>query len=233
MPAWNEQQSIGAVLEEIGHLYPHLDVLVVDDGSHDLTAQIAREKGAQVVSHGRNLGVAAAIQTGRVYALSRGYHFIVFCDADGQHNPADIGLTLTPLIEREADFVIGSRELGGYLGKESPLLRLSRRFCSLAISLLTHKRITDPTSGFKSWNRTVIEYFNVIYETSNKLHLGTTNDMEEILLADRKGFRITEVPARMRYRRGGVSKVYTTETLLHFLTVFPLNLIRTVLRNLR
>ena len=231
MPAKNEEASIGNVLEEIKREYSSVDILVVDDGSKDSTAALARGKGAQVVNHGKNLGIAAAIQTGRIYALGHGYDFIIFCDADGQHNPLDIDKILSPLLSGEADFVVGSRQLGSYAGRESLLLKSARHFCSAVISVLIRQRITDPTSGFKGWDRKVIEHLKIVYETSDKLHLSTTNDMEEILLASKIGAKISEVPARMLSREGE-SEIYTTRNLFRFLTIYPWHLIRTVSRNL-
>ena len=231
MPAWNEEECIGEVLDKIKSGYPNLDILVVDDGSEDGTPAVAKEKGALVVSHNENLGVAAAIQTSRIYALDHGYDFIVFCDADGQHNTSDISKILNPLLRGAADFVIGSRELGSYVGHESILLKLPRYFCSAVTSLLVWKRIRDTTSGFKGWNREVIEYLKTVYETSDKLHLSTTNDIEEILLASKRDAKIIEVPVTMLSREGK-SKIYATHNLFYFLTVFPWHLIRTVLRNL-
>lgn len=231
MPAKDEEASIGDVLGKISSEYPSLDILVVDDGSKDSTVAVAKGKGAQVVSHNENLGVAVAIQTGRIYALNHGYDFIVFCDADGQHNPTDIGKILTPLLNGEADFVIGSRELGSYVGHEPLLLKLARYFCSVVTSLLIRRRIRDTTSGFKGWNHKVIEYLKTVYETSSKLHFSTTNGIEELLVTSKKGAKIREVPVRM-FSREGESKIYTTPNLFSFLTVFPWYLIRTVLRNL-
>jgi len=232
IPAKDEEQNIGRVLENIVIEYPSFDYLVVDDGSTDRTVSIAAEKGALVKSHRTNLGVAAAIQTGRLYALKHGYDFMVFCDADGQHNPLDISSVVNSLLNREADFVIGSRQLGDYVGYEPLRLKLPRYFCSWVISLLTKKRITDATSGLKGWNRWLIEHFKTVYETSNKLHLSTTNDMEEILIAHKNRAKIIEVPARMVTKETEGSKVYTTKTFFHFFTIFPVHLIRTVWRNI-
>ncbi len=231
MPAWNEEQRLGGLLDEIKSSYTAPDILVVDDGSTDSTPAIAREKGALLVSHNQNLGVEAAIQTSRIYALEHGYDFIVFCDADGQHHPAGIGKILQPLLSGQADFVIGSRELGSYLGHEALPLKLARYFCSAVISLLVRQRIRDTTSGFKGWNRQVIQYLEVAYATSARLHLSTTNDIEEILLASKSGAKIIEVPVIMLSRQGE-SGIYTGHNLLYFLTVFPWHLIRTILRNL-
>ena len=96
---------------------------------------------------------------------------------------------------------------------------------------IIHKRIRDTTSGFKRWNRKVIEYLKTAYETSAKLHLSTTNDIEEILLASKGSAKIIEVPVTM-FSREGESEIYATHNLFYFLTVFPWHLIRTVLRNL-
>lgn len=231
MPAKDEEASIGDVLEQIKSKYPFLDILVVDDGSQDRTGLIAKEKGVEVIRHKKNLGVVAAVQTGRIYALNQGYDFIVFCDADGQHNPSDIGRILEPLLKGEADFVIGSRELGSYVGHESPLLTSARYFCSVVVWLLIRKRVRDTTSGFKGWNRKVIEHLKIVYETSHKLHLSTTNDIEEILVASKKGAKISEVPVKMLSREGE-SEIYATHNLFYFLTVLPWHLIRVVWRNL-
>jgi len=232
IPARDEEQNIGRVLAIIEAEYPSFDCLVIDDGSADRTVDIAKEKGTPVVSHDRNKGVAAVIQTGRIYALEHGYDFMVFCDADGQHNPSDIGRIVAPLLNGKADFVIGSRQLGDYTGQELLRMRLSRQFCSWVITVLARKSISDTTSGFKGWSRWLIEHFKTVYETSNKLHLSTTNDMEEILIARKKGAKIIEVPVKMMTKETSVSKVYTTKTIFHFLTIFPVHFIRTVWRNL-
>jgi len=227
MPAWNEQQSIGGALDEIKSRYPHLDILVVDDGCSDLTAQIAKERGAKVVSHNGNRGYTQAIQTGRVYALDNGYDFLVFVDADGQHRPSDISRVLEPVITGSADQVRGSRELGGYEWKEPLYLKIPRWICSILVSLKMRKVVTDATSGFKSENRAITKYFKSIYEMSSKIHLSNTNDIEEHLLAGKNGFRLMEVPAVMRRRQSGSTKCYRPRQLL----IFPLDLIRTFWRN--
>ena len=228
IPAWNEQHSIGKVLEEINRLYPYLDILVVDDGSHDSTAEIARRNGAKVISHNGNLGYTATIQTGRAYTLDNGYDFLIFVDADGQHRPSDVSRILEPLMKGDADQVRGSRELGSYEWKEPLYLKIPRWICSTLVSLKLRKIVTDATSGFKGENQAITKYFKTIYESSNKIHLSTTNDIEEHLLAHKKGFRLMEVPAVMRGREAGSTKCYTLKDLL----VFPLDLIRTFVRTL-
>lgn len=228
MPALNEQHCIGEVLDGIRSCYPDLDILVVDDGSTDATAKITKEKSVKVISHNGNLGYTAAIQAGRVYALDNNYDFLVFADADGQHRPEDIIRILNVLRKGDADQVRGSRELGRYEWKEPFHLRTARRICSRLVSLRLGRIVTDATSGFKAENRVVSKYFKEIYESSNKIRLSNTNDIEEHLVAHKQGFRLMEVPVVMRSRQAGSTRCYTPKQLL----IFPLDLIRTFLRNL-
>src|SRR5437867_363386 len=108
VPAHNEEASLPATLAELKRKAPGLDALVVDDGSRDGTARIAREHGVPVVSHAINLGVGAALQTGFRWALARGYDVGVQLDADGQHDPAHLEAVLAPVLRGECDVSIGS-----------------------------------------------------------------------------------------------------------------------------
>lgn len=228
IPAWNEERTIGDVVKRIKVLYPDFDVLAINDGSDDATPSMAEETGAKVVNHNGNLGYTSAIQSGRVYALNNGYEFLIFIDADGQHRPSDISRILDPLIRGDADQVRGSRELGEYEWKEPSHLKIPRWICSILVSLKLRKIVTDATSGFKGENQAITSYFKGICETCNKLHLSNTNDIEEHLLAYKKGFRLMEIPATMYRRNTGETKCYTPKQLLKF----PVDLIRTFARNL-
>lgn len=228
MPAWNEQESIGAVLKNMTSQYPEIDILVVNDGSHDHTEFIAKENRALVLNHNGNQGYTAAIQSGRCFAWANHYEIVLFADADGQHRPEDIERILDPLLKGEADIVRGSRELGQYAWKEPFHLRYPRLICSLLVSLKVRRWITDPTSGLKGEVRTVTGYFKNIYDASSKLHLTNTNDIEECLLASKKCFRIMEMPVIMLSREVGQTKCYSPRQLLNF----PVDLIRTFARNL-
>jgi len=209
IPAWNEEQNIGRVLEELKALYHHFDILVINDGSEDSTPQIALEKAVKVVGHKINLGYTAAIQTGRAYSLEKGYDFLIFVDADGQHRPSDVSVLLASLINGEADQVRGSRNLGRYEWKEPLHLRIPRWICSTLVSIKTRKPVTDATSGFKGENRKITEYFKKVYESSKKIHASNTNDIEEHLLAHKSGFKLAEVPIAMQCRGNGETKCYT------------------------
>jgi len=228
IPAWNEERSIGRVLDELKALYSGYDIIVINDGSKDSTAQIAKEKKVKVVEHNGNLGYTAAIQTGRVYSIQEGYDFLVFVDADGQHRSSDISRILDPIIAGDADQVRGSRELGRYEWKEPLHLKIPRWICSTLVSLKMRRVVTDATSGFKGENRKITEYFKEIYKNSNKIHASNTNDIEEHLLAHKKGLRLMEVPVAMQSRDSGKTKCYTVKQLL----CFPKDLIQTFVKNI-
>jgi len=160
VPAFNEAESIGKVLDKIrASCSEGFDILVIDDGSEDRTAQVARNKSIEVIVHDKNLGVTAAIQTGRIYALKNHYDFMVTLDADGQHDPFCVNRIIDPLVKGRADFVVGSRELGKYFSNEPLILKMARKISSMLTSFLTRRRITDSTSGFKGWNRKVVQFF--------------------------------------------------------------------------
>ena len=109
IPAWNEAEVIGSVLEELTDFYPDAQVLVVSDGSTDATAQVARDHGAKVLELPYNLGVGGAMRAGYLYAYRHGYDYALQLDADGQHNPADIPQLLQAATQSGANVVIGAR----------------------------------------------------------------------------------------------------------------------------
>lgn len=227
IPAWNEEASIGSVIEGVRRLYQAPDVLVVDDGSHDRTAQIAQEKGALLARHPGNLGYTAAIQTGRSYAWDHGYDILVFADGDGQHRPQDIGAIVDAVAVGKADQVRGSRDLGTYQWREPWHLRLPRYICAALVSLKLRQIVTDPTSGFKGETRAVTGFFKRVYETTSKIHRSNTNDIEEILMAHNARFRVGEVPVHMLARASGATRCYTPGQLLEF----PLDLVNAFVHN--
>lgn len=227
VPAWNEEQSIAGVLKELKVACPHFDIIVINDGSNDSTGHVIADNGVRVINHNTNSGYAAAIQSGRIYALENNYDFLVFIDADGQHKPSDVVRVLEPVVTGLADQVRGSRELGKYEGSEPLYLGIARWICSTLTSLKTRMPVTDVTSGFKSENRSITQYFRSIYNKSNKIHLSNTNDIEEHLLAHKNSFRLMEVPVVMCSRENGSTKCYRLKDLI----TFPLDLIRTFWRN--
>jgi glycosyltransferase involved in cell wall biosynthesis len=197
VPAWNEQASIAETLREIHSCVPWADLLVVDDGSADRTADVAVAAGATVCRLPFNLGVGGAMRTGYRYALREGYDVAVQIDADGQHDPR----FLTALVERldGADVVIGAR----FAKADDPyVVRGPRRWAMVllawVLSRLAKTRLTDVTSGFRVSNRRAIALFAKHYPAE---YLGDT--VESLVIAARAGCRITQEPVTMRARTAG------------------------------
>lgn len=200
IPAFNEEHVIGGVIENVRNAVGDLaDILVVNDGSYDSTAAMARRSGAFVVSHPFNLGYGAAIQTGYKYAYLKGYSFLAQIDGDGQHDPAFILPLLEPVRRGDIDLALGSRflEPGSY---RPPLIRrVGMAFFGILVSLLIRKRIGDPTTGFQAFNRQVMEFlirdsFPCDYP-----------DADVLIMLGLEGFRMREIPVRMLANREGKS----------------------------
>jgi len=199
IPAYNEGERIGKIVQRVMEIDPGYDVLVVNDGSRDNTAQTARTAGAVVVSHPFNLGYGVAIQTGYKYALAKGYDFAVQMDGDGQHDPVFIPQILAPVMAGETDFALGSRFLEAESYAPSLTRRIGMIFFRWLISLLTNTRITDTTSGYQSFNRKIIRYF------TTEIFPCDYPDADMLLTLHRAGFSIMEVPVRMSASASGKS----------------------------
>lgn len=196
VPALNEAAVIGHVLDSIQTVHPLADVVIVDDGSRDATASIARERGARVVSHAINLGVGAAMGTAFKYATRHGYDAVIQFDGDGQHRPEYIA-NLIEALER-ADIVVGSRFADGGTFKSSAARRGVQRLISWVTSAYARTRITDATSGFRIAGPRALAVFAEHYPVE---WLGDT--VESIVLATRQGLSVTEIPVVMNERAGG------------------------------
>ena len=168
VPALNEAGMVGRVVRDIRRHAPDFDVVVVDDGSIDSTAAHAEAQGAVVIRHPFNLGIGGAMQSGYKYALRNGYDVAAQVDGDGQHKPAHLHDLLAKLETEgeEADMVTGSRFLGDP-GYKVPLgRRIGNLIFAVVMTLITRRRITDPTSGFRMANRRGIELFARDYPRS-------------------------------------------------------------------
>ena len=204
IPAWNEQESVASVIADVREAIPDADVLVVDDGSSDATADRARECGALVASLPFNQGLGAALQTGYLHALREGYDFCAHLDADGQHPAAEVARLLAEVTADRADLVIGSRytDPAADLGSDDYRPTLSRRIGTSVfrffLTLATRQRFTDTTSGMRAANRRVMSLFSDHYSPDFA-------EIESLQLAVRQGLRVEEVPVRMLERTGGSS----------------------------
>ncbi len=199
IPAFNEEQSVGAVVTAVRALgYP---ALVVDDGSLDRTSAAAGGAGAVVLRLPVNLGVGGALRCGFRYAVTHGYRVVVQCDADGQHDPAQIATLLDAMREHDAQLVVGSRFASGSGNYQAGRGRrmVMRRLARMA-SRRTGVTITDATSGFRAIGDSLLGAFAATYPTE---YLGDT--IESLARAGRAGYRVVEVPVEMRAREVGVS----------------------------
>jgi glycosyltransferase involved in cell wall biosynthesis len=199
IPAYNEEHAVGPVVAAVCELgYP---ALVVDDGSLDRTSDSARAGGAVVLRLPVNLGVGGALRCGFRYAVTHGYRVVVQCDADGQHDPAQISTLLDAMAEHDAQLVIGSRFAAGSGSYEAGRgRRLVMRWLARMASRRTDVTITDATSGFRAIGDNLLGAFASTYPTE---YLGDT--IESLARAGRAGYRVVEVPVEMRAREVGVS----------------------------
>lgn len=212
VPAYNEGETVRGVIEEVRRALPDAEIVVIDDGSTDRTAEAARLAGAVVLELPFNVGIGGAMQTGFLYAKERGFSAAVQVDGDGQHTPAEIPRLLDEL-DRGADMVIGSRfvERGAY---RAPLSRrLGMLFFAFTISTLVGRKFHDTTSGFRASGIRAIEYFANRYPSDYP-------EPEAIVLLCRAGLHVREIPATIRERGGGASSITFLRSIYYMIKVF-------------
>jgi glycosyltransferase involved in cell wall biosynthesis len=222
IPAWNECRSIGTVIGELRGELPQVDVLVVDDGSTDETARIARASGAAVSILPYNLGVGGAMRLGYRYAREHDYDVAIQLDADGQHDPRYIPKIIDSVAD--ANIVIGARFAGEGDYKVRGPRRWAMRLLARVISRIAKTRLTDVTSGFRAADRKGIDLFAGWYPVE---YLGDT--VETLVFAARRGLKIRQVPVAMRVRMAGTpshSPLRATIYLARACAILVLALIR-------
>ena len=196
IPAWNEEEVLPHVLDEVAQCVPHADVLVVNDGSTDRTSAVARAAGVRVLDLPINLGVGGAMRAGYKYGQRGGYDAVVQLDADGQHDPRDVPRLLEQL--SGADIVIAARFAGvGQYEVRGPR-RLAMRVLATVLSRVTGTTLTDTTSGFKAVGRRAVALFAADYPAE---YLGDT--IEALVIAARGGMTVQQIGVTMRPRAGG------------------------------
>jgi glycosyltransferase involved in cell wall biosynthesis len=196
IPAWNESGSIQDVIAKVREHRPDADILVVNDGSTDDTAELAQQAGASVVSLPFNVGVGGAMRTAFLYAKRGAYSAVVQVDADGQHDPADLDRVLDGLAD--ADVVVGTRFHENSMYFVGGPRRWAMRLLSWSLSRMNKGTITDPTSGFRSAGPRAIDLFAVEYPAD---YLGDT--VGSLAIAIRRGLVIHETPVTMYFRQTG------------------------------
>jgi glycosyltransferase involved in cell wall biosynthesis len=217
IPAWNEEENLPAVLDELGAGLPSADVLLVDDGSTDRSAEIARGRGAQVLSFGENRGLRAGIAAGYGYAHEHGYAFAGRVDADGQHPVAELARLLEIVKAGQADVAVGSRFVSGegyaeYRYEPSGSRRFGTALLRRAMKAALGSPFQDATSGMYAVNARAMPILAEPYESG-------APEVESLLRLKEAGLTVVEVPVDMRERAGGESKLQGKKAVQLVLTV--------------
>jgi hypothetical protein len=212
VPAYNEEANLKATVTDLRENLNFADILVVDDGSTDNTALVARQLGCKIISLPFNLGVGAAVQTGFKYAKLKGYEMVVQFDGDGQHAASSIPKLIRALVANKVDMVIGSR----YLLKSQYQTPIARRIgmmiLSKAISMIVGRKITDCTSGFRVLNKRAIDFCADVYPTDYP-------EAEILPTLHYAGLTFIEEPATITPRLAGRSSITWTRAIYYMVKV--------------
>jgi glycosyltransferase involved in cell wall biosynthesis len=217
IPAWNEEENLPAVLESVHEQLPDVDVLVVDDGSTDRTADVAREHGAEVLSLGSNQGLRVGIAAGYRWALEHGYAFCGRVDADGQHPAAELARLLARVRMGECDVAVGSRFVSGngyapYRYRPSPARRFGTGLLRRSVGVVLRRPFGDATSGLYAVNAKALPLLAEPYTSG-------APEVEALIRIVDAGLRLEEVPVDMAPRAGGESKLRGSKAVKLVLTV--------------
>jgi len=213
VPAYNERATIEEVVSRLHREAPSFDVLVIDDGSTDDTAARARAAGAAVLRLPFNLGIGGAVQAGFTYALEHDYELMVQVDGDGQHDPGELAVLLDAMAANPGtDVVCGSRFKTdtGYVAPVSR--RTGIHIFAFLLSRLVGQPISDPTSGFRLYNRKAIGLFARDYPHDYP-------EVEAVLMLHHHRLTLIEVPVQMRQRGGGVSSIGSGKSAYYMIKV--------------
>ena len=202
IPAYNERGNIQKTIKMIETHTPEFDYVIINDCSTDNTLEICQDNCFNVIDLPINLGIGGAVQTGYIYAVQNNYQYAVQIDGDGQHNPEYI----------RSDMVIGSRFIENQGFQSSFIRRIGITFFEKFIKVLTGKKITDPTSGLRVVNRSVIERFAKYYPSDYP-------EPETIVSLLEAGFKVEELPVLMNEREYGTSSITLTKSVYYMIKV--------------
>jgi glycosyltransferase involved in cell wall biosynthesis len=217
IPAWNEEQNLPAVLDDLRAELPEVDVLVVDDGSTDRTADVAREHGAEVLSLGTNRGLPVGIAAGYRWALEQGYSFCGRVDADGQHPARELARLLELVKTDRCDVAVGSRFVPGdgyapYRYRLDRSRRLGTAALRRAMTPVLGRPFADATSGLYAVNEKALPLLAEQFTSA-------APEVEALIRISDAGLRLEEVPVNMAVRAGGESKLRGARAVKVVLTV--------------
>ena len=196
IPAFNESDSLPGVLDNLAQVVPEFDIVVVDDGSSDRTYDLAAAAGVHALKLPFNLGIGGALRAGFRFAAEQGYERGVQFDADGQHDAKEISVLLDEL-DQGADLVIGSRFAGQGDYAVGRTRSAGMGLLRVAVRLLSGRRFSDTSSGFRAMSGQLLRQFAVDYPVE---YMDST---ETLISACRMGFDVREVPVTMHERAGG------------------------------
>ena len=217
VPAWNEEENLPSVLAALHETLPDVDVLVVDDGSTDRTADVAREHGATVLSLGANRGLRVGIAAGYRWALDHGYAYCGRVDADGQHPPEELARLLALVRADRCDVAVGSRFVSGrgypaYRYRPSGPRRLGTAVLRRSMGLVLSRPFGDATSGLYAVNAKALPLLAEPFTSG-------APEVEALIRVSGAGLRLEEVPVDMAARAGGESKLRGGKAVKLVLTV--------------
>ena len=231
IPAWNEEDNLPAVLDELSHELPEADVLVVDDGSTDRTADVARAHGASVLVFDENRGLRAVIAAGYDHARQEGYAYCGRVDADGQHPAAELRRLIGRVRAGECDVAVGSRFVAGdgyapYRYRPSPARSLGTGLLRRAMAFRLGRPFGDATSGMYAVNARALPLLAEPYASG-------APEVESLIRLSEAGLTVHEVPVNMRDRASGESKLRGKTAVKLVLTVVGTLLLYRRVRGIR
>lgn len=214
IPAYNEEANILQVCKKIKEYDKNLDYIVINDASTDNTLKICRENNLKHINLIHNLGIGGAVQTGYKYAYQNNYDIAIQFDGDGQHDETYIENLCKPIIEGKCNLCIGSRYLDDTTSgfKSTFMRRLGKNILSLILKITCHKKITDPTSGFRAADKQIIQLFASDYPTDYP-------EPESIVNILKQGYKVEEVPVNMKERTGGKSSIRVWKSAQYMIKV--------------
>jgi len=212
IPAYNEAASIANTVKDLKLNAPDFDYVVINDGSKDNTTEVCENNSLNYIDLSINLGIGGAVQTGYLYAYYNDYDIAVQFDGDGQHDASYLSYLEEVLVNNNADMVIGSRFIEKEGFQSSGLRRFAIKYFTILIKILTGKKITDPTSGFRMCNNRTIKTFALNYPKDYP-------EPETVVAILKNKYIVVEAPVIMKAREQGISTISPIRSIYYMIKV--------------